>query len=171
MDIPETYNYLIRARRDLWTTLESAPDAMLSLPMLNGREVRCIKDLVFHIAGVEDFWIHEDILRDEPVLYTTAALQGLRSGGVCAHFPITTLVDYWNAVEQSTLAFLGELKGQGLQRAVALHDAPDERYTLDGLLWHVMLHEVRHTAQIVMLLRMQGIKPPSPDLLFYLPGA
>jgi uncharacterized damage-inducible protein DinB len=30
---------------------------------------------------------------------------------------------------------------------------------------------VRHTAQIVMMLRMQGIKPPSLDLLFYLPGA
>ena len=170
MNIPETYNYLVRARRDLWTALESAPDAMLSLPMLPGGELRCIKDLVFHIAGVEDFWIHEDILCDDPVLDTTVALQGLRNGAVSANFPIETLVDYWKAVEDSTLAFLGGLKEQGLGRAVALHDSPEERYTLDGLLWHVMLHEVRHTAQIVMLLRMQGIKPPSLDLLFYLPG-
>ena len=51
------------------------------------------------------------------------------------------------------------------------HSTPEKRLTVDGLLWHVMLHEVRHTAQIVMLLRMQGIKPPSLDLLFYLPGA
>jgi uncharacterized damage-inducible protein DinB len=34
-----------------------------------------------------------------------------------------------------------------------------------------MIHEVRHTAQIAVLLRMQGIKPPSLDLLFYLPSA
>jgi uncharacterized damage-inducible protein DinB len=171
MNIPETYDYLVRARRDLWTALESVPDAMLSLPMLHGGELRCIKDLVFHIAGVEDFWIHEDILRDEPVLHTNVALKDLRGGAVCANFAIETLVDYWHAVEQSTLALLGGLKEQGLGRAVALHDSPDERYTLDGLLWHVMLHEVRHTAQIVMMLRMQGIKPPSLDLLFYLPGA
>src|SRR5580704_12004742 len=148
MNIPETYNYLVRARRDLWTALESVPDAVLSLPMLHGGELRCIKDLVFHIAGVEDFWIHEDILGDEPVLHTNVALKDLQRGAVCANFAIETLVDYWHAVEQSTLAFLGGLKEQGLQRAVALHDSPDERYTLDGLLWHVMLHEVRHTAQI-----------------------
>ena len=77
MNIPETYNYLIRARRDLWATLESVPDAVLSLPIPNGGELRCIKDLVFHIAGVEDFWIHEDILRDEPVLHRTVALKGI----------------------------------------------------------------------------------------------
>jgi DinB family len=42
---------------------------------------------------------------------------------------------------------------------------------VDGLLSHVMIHEMRHTAQICVLLRTQGIKPPSLDLLFYLPSA
>ena len=51
-----------------------------------------------------------------------------------------------------------------------MHDAPDERYTVDGLLWHVMIHEMRHTAQIAVLLRTQGIKPPWLDLLNYLPS-
>jgi uncharacterized damage-inducible protein DinB len=39
---------------------------------------------------------------------------------------------------------------------------------VDGLLWHVMIHEMRHTAQIAMLLRTQGIKPPFLDLLNHL---
>jgi uncharacterized damage-inducible protein DinB len=30
---------------------------------------------------------------------------------------------------------------------------------VDGLLWHVMIHEMRHTAQIAVLLRTQGIEP------------
>jgi len=30
MNIPETYDYLARARRDLWATLEGAPDAWKS---------------------------------------------------------------------------------------------------------------------------------------------
>ncbi len=32
-----------------------------------------------------------------------------------------------------------------------------------------MIHEMRQTAQIAMLLRTQGIKPPSLDLYSYLP--
>jgi uncharacterized damage-inducible protein DinB len=51
-----------------------------------------------------------------------------------------------------------------------VEDSPTEHFKLEGLLWHVMLHEVRHTAQIAVLLRTQGIKPPSLDLLFYLPN-
>ena len=34
-----------------------------------------------------------------------------------------------------------------------------------AVLWHIMIHEMRHTAQIAVLLRIQGIKPPSLDLL------
>jgi uncharacterized damage-inducible protein DinB len=42
---------------------------------------------------------------------------------------------------------------------------------VDGLLWNVMFHEMRHTAQITVLLRTQGIKPPALDLYYYLPIA
>jgi uncharacterized damage-inducible protein DinB len=60
-----------------------------------------------------------------------------------------------------------------LRRVVSVHDAPEERYTVDGLFSHVMFHEIRHTAPIClllrMLLRMQGATPPSLDLLFYWP--
>ncbi len=51
------------------------------------------------------------------------------------------------------------------------HDEPDTHFVVDGVLWHTMIHEIRHTAQIVVMLRSQGIKPPSLDLLFYLPSA
>jgi len=58
-----------------------------------------------------------------------------------------------------------EESGQEVRR---LFDDPG---TLCDWLWHIMIHEIRHTAQIVVLLRTQGIRPPSLDLLFYLPGA
>ena len=73
MNIPETYDYLVRARRDLWATLEGVPDEVLSRPLLDGSRLHCIEDLVFHIPAVEDFWIHEDILRQQPVLKTISA--------------------------------------------------------------------------------------------------
>jgi uncharacterized damage-inducible protein DinB len=54
---------------------------------------------------------------------------------------------------------------------VTLHDSPQERYTVDGLLLARHDSRMRHTAQISVLLRTQGIKPASLDLLFYLPSA
>lgn len=104
MNIPETYDYLVRARRDLWATLESVPDEALSRPLLGGSRLHCIKDLVFHVANVEDGWIHQDILRDEPVLKTTPALKDTEGGPAYAGLALRTLLDYWRVVEQSTLA-------------------------------------------------------------------
>jgi uncharacterized damage-inducible protein DinB len=90
---------------------------------------------------------------------------------VYAGFALGTLLDYWRAVEQSTLAYLGTLTDDELKRIVIVHDAPEETYTVDGLLWHVMIHQMRHTAQIAVLLRTQGIEPPWLDLKNYLPFA
>jgi uncharacterized damage-inducible protein DinB len=115
--------------------------------------------------------LHEDILRVEPVWKTIPALKNLDDGPIFAGYVLGTLLDYWRAVEQSTLAYLARLTDDEVKRVVILHDSSEERYTLDGLLWHVMIHEMRHTAQIAVLLRMQRIKPPSLDLLFYLPSA
>jgi uncharacterized damage-inducible protein DinB len=172
MNIPETYDYLVRARRDLWTTLEGVPGEVLSRPLLDGARLHSLKDLVFHTALVEDCWLHEDILRDQPVCDTIAAFNGLpRWRPAYAGIPLSTLLDYWRAVEQSTLAYLARLNDDELQRIVVVHDAPEETYTVDGLLWHVMIHEMRHTAQIAVLLRTQGIEPPWMDLKNYLPFA
>jgi uncharacterized damage-inducible protein DinB len=176
MNIPDIYDYLVRARRDLWTALEGVPDEVLSRPLLDGSRFHCIKDLMMHVAVVEDCWLHEDILRQEPVWKTIPAWKNIEDGPIYAGCAFGALLDYWRAVERSTLAYLATLTdpnpiGNELQRIVILHDSPEERYTVDGLLWHVMIHEMRHTAQIAVLLRTQRIQPPSLDLLFYLPSA
>jgi uncharacterized damage-inducible protein DinB len=169
MNIPETYDYLVRARRDLWATLDGVPDEVLSRPLLDGAKLHCIKDLVFHIASVEDFWIREEILREQPLRQTIPALKDTPGGPVFAGFVLETLLDYWRVVEQSTLTYLPMLMDDELKRIVTVHDRPGKRYTVDGLLWNVMIHEARHVAQISVLLRTQGIAPPFLDLLKYLP--
>jgi len=171
MNIPEIYAYLVRARRDLWTTLEAVPDEVLSSPLLEGSRLHCIKYLVMHIADVEDGWTRGDILRDQMVQKDFPALMNTEGGPVYAGFSLEMLLDYWRAVEQSTLTYLATLTDDELKRLVNMDDWPEERHTVDELLWHVMIHEMRHTAQIAVLLRSQGIKPPSLDLLNYLPSA
>jgi uncharacterized damage-inducible protein DinB len=168
MNISETYDYLVRARRDLWAALEGVPDEILSRPMMKGEKFHCVKDLVFHIASVEDAWIHYTILRDQTVLEPFPNLKYSEEGSFYAGYALETLLDYWRAVEGSTLTYLATLTDDELKRIV--DDSPTEAFMLDGLLWHVMIHEMRHTSQIAVLLRTQGIKPPSLDLLFYLPN-
>ena len=47
------------------------------------------KDLVFHTAVVEDCWLHEEILRDQPVIDATPAFEGIaRWRPVYADFPL-----------------------------------------------------------------------------------
>jgi uncharacterized damage-inducible protein DinB len=168
MNIPETYDYLKRARRDLWATLEGVPDKVLSRPLIGGPRFQCIKDLVFHVAGCEDGWLHYTLLRDTPIQHTMPAIKEIPDGPFCAGVALETLLEYWRAVEKVTLEYLPTLTENELNRLV--DDSPTERFKLEGLLWHVMIHEMRHSAQIVMLLRMQGIKPPSLDLFEYLPN-
>lgn len=174
MNIPETYDYLVRARRDLWAVLERTPDEMLSKPMLEGENLRfkCIKDLVAHVPIIEDSWVHEDFLRDQPVLDDFPVLEAAGGDGpFYAQTPLADLLNYWKAVEASTLKYLPSLTPQDLSRQVVL-GGPEgqESMTLDGLMWHVLVHEMRHTAQIALLLRMQGVKPPQFDVIAYLPA-
>jgi uncharacterized damage-inducible protein DinB len=169
MNIPETYDYLVRARRTLWAALQGVPDAVVSRQLLDGDRFHCIKDLVFHLVATEDFWIREEILREQPVRQTISALKDTQGGPVFAGFVLEMLLDYWRLVEQSTLAYLPTLSDDELKRIVTVHDRPGKRFTVDGLLWNVMFHEMRHTAQISVLLRTQGIQPPSLDLYYYLP--
>jgi len=171
MNIPETYDYLVRARRNLWAGLQAVPGEVLSRPLLNGDKFHCIKDLMFHVVATEDFWIREEILRAEPVRLTIPALKDTQGGPVFAGSALEMLLDYWRLVEQSTLAYLPTLTDGELKRIVTVHDRPGQRFAVDGLLWNAMFHEMRHTSQMTVLLRTQGIKPPSLDLYYYLPIA
>src|ERR1700691_4725261 len=100
MKIPEAYDYLVRARRDLWPLLERVPDEVLSRPLLNGERFHCIKDLVFHVAATEDFWIREEILREPPVRHSIPAFKDCQGGPVQAGSALTALLEYWRAIEQ-----------------------------------------------------------------------
>jgi uncharacterized damage-inducible protein DinB len=167
MRLLETYEYLVRARRDLWKTLRATPGELLSGDRIGGPRFHSIKDLVFHIADVEDGWINGDIRRAGLVQNSYPTLR--TAGPDFSGFDLDILLNYWEAVEHQSLAYLSSLSESDLASVVPVEDWPDKRFTLDGLLNHVLIHEMRHTAQIALLLRRQGVKPPSLDLLFYLP--
>ncbi len=162
------YDYVVRTRHDLRETLLAAPDEVLSQPLMLADRFRCIKDMLFHVIEVEDGWVQGDIRRVPMVQETFPVLRASPGGPAFASCALSLLLDYWQAVEESTRAYLATLTDAELARRVDVEDWPDKHLTVDGLLWHVMLHEVRHSAQIVVLLRNAGVRPPSLDLLYYL---
>lgn len=164
MNIPDMYDYLVRARRDLWAALENVPDEVLSRDVLHGERFRCVKDLAFHIAEVEDGWTHGDI-QDQP--FAQERFADLQGREFFDDVPLADILDYWRAVEADTLRYLETLTTAELARQVTPEDWRGVQFTVGGLLWHVFLHEVRHSAQIAALLRMQGVKPPWLDYLIY----
>ncbi|GMA14467.1 DUF664 domain-containing protein [Deinococcus metallilatus] len=160
MNTDAFYHYLTRTRRALWATLRAMPDEQLSRAVIPTEGARCIKDLVMHIAVVEDGWFRGDLL-GRPLVRETFGWKPPSSPDEYWHHPeksLEELLTYWEAVEQDTLARWPELIEQA---------ATDRRVAVDEVLWHVMQHEVRHTAQIVQMIRLLGDVPPALDLAFF----
>lgn len=169
MTILGFYTYLTRARRDLWAFLGTLPEEALSAHSIRGERFHCIKDLVMHIPVVEDSWLHEDIQADTPVWEGYPGHPAVFERPHYDGLPLATMLGYWAAVEASTLAYLDRLTPDELAREVRVMGASqsDPLYTVDEVLWHVMQHEVRHTAQIALLARNAGFAPPQLDLNRY----
>jgi uncharacterized damage-inducible protein DinB len=130
--------------------------------------MRSIKDVMLHIAVVEDSWLHEDIGRDQPVWERTDGYPQAFEAQYHDDKPLEWLLSYWRAVERSTKQYFKTLTDTELERRVAFADHPEESASVEELLWHVAQHETRHTAQIVLLARLEGFKPPQLDLVRFL---
>jgi uncharacterized damage-inducible protein DinB len=162
------YDYLVRSRRNLFTFLRSLTDEAISKDVIPGERFHSIKDLVIHIPIIEDSWLHEDILKDQPVWEVTS---GFPKDFEKAYHPTDSLewmLEYWLAVQNSTLAYLEKLEPEMLKAEIAMpRETGQEFFSVGEVLWHVMQHEVRHTAQIMLLARQLGFDPPQLDLIRY----
>lgn len=165
MDIPSFYSYLTRARRYLWHVVGEAPDDVLAKDVIpTGERFHSIKDLLVHIPVVEDSWLHYDILRAQPYLETVPVIAETRDGPYDA-MPLPEILDYWRAVENNTQGYIAQLTATELTRQI---NDDGDLISVEDILWHVMQHEVRHTAQVALLLRQAGVTPPPLDLRFHL---
>lgn len=168
MDTETFYRYLTQARRQLWTTLRAIPDEALSKAVIPTEGARCIKDLVKHVAMVEDGWFRGDLL-GQPLVLDHFGGEPTSADEYWHHEdePLDSLLAYWEAVEVDTLARWPELIDVvSADRRVPVSEDRPETLSADEVICHVMQHEVRHTAQIVQMIRLLGHQPPSLDLVF-----
>jgi uncharacterized damage-inducible protein DinB len=168
METKSFYHYLTQARRRLWHSLRSLTDEELSKAVIPTEGARCIKDFLAHIPMVEDGWFQGDLL-GKPLAMDRLGREPTSKDAYWHHQDesLETLLAYWEAVETDTLNSWDDLMAVVAQnlRVKADDDRP-ETLSADEVIWHVMQHEVRHTAHIVQMIRLLGHQPPSLDLVF-----
>lgn len=161
MNVREYYAYLSAAREQLWNFLRALPAADLDRPLIEGDRFHNIKDLLLHVVDVEDHWVHGIARRDAVAgRYPHDWVQPRAE-----QYDLGWIIEYGQEVGDKTRTFLeGE---PDLFHPVKLvqDDPASDTVTLDQLMWNVMTHEVRHTAQIALLIRQLGHTPPWLDYL------
>ncbi|MDL2343703.1 DinB family protein [Deinococcus sp. MIMF12] len=163
MNVREYFTYLSGAREELHNFLRALPESELNQPLIEGGDrFHCIKDLLLHVVDVEDHWIH-DVARGGQGVSSRYPHDWVRPRA--EGYALGWILQYAGEVQERTRAFLES--GPDLERRVRLiqDDPRSETVSVDGLMWHVMTHEVRHTAQIALLIRMLGHTPPWLDFL------
>lgn len=143
--------------RDKWRAwLETHPAAMEAPVQPEGARLPTVGKLIDHIFLVEQR--HLQRLREEPL----AASTGLTATNA------PPLFDYGASVRRELQRFVSELDDEVADqvRTFEVRDRPWPM-TPRKLLFHILLHETRHWAQIALALRLAGFEPPGDHDLFY----
>jgi uncharacterized damage-inducible protein DinB len=143
--------------RDKWRSWFVAHPDALALEMQPGGRYPTVGSLIDHVFLVERR--HLQRLRSA-VLDTKTGLSG-------NHAP--PLFDYGASVRRELEQFVEELDEDAADepRTFTVQSGGDFVLTPRKLLFHILLHETRHWAQIALALRRAGLEPPGNHDLFY----
>jgi len=155
-----TFDELVRysnQERDKWRGwFTSHPDAM-EMEVQPGGRFATIGALIDHVFLVERRHLQR----------LTGERLDEKTGLSGRHAP--PLFDYGASVRRELEQFASDLDEDAANqpRAISLQSGGEMRVTPRKLLFHCLLHETRHFAQIALALRRAGLEPPGThDLLF-----
>jgi uncharacterized damage-inducible protein DinB len=153
-----TFDELLRytnGERDKWRAWFLGHPAAIEAPVQPGARFATVGKLVDHIFLVERR--HLQRLQSQPVVEQT----GLTGNNA------SPLFDYGASVRRELEQYAANLGDDADE--VRTFDIRGERMPLTTrkLLFHILLHETRHWAQIATAVRLAGFEPPGDhDLLF-----
>jgi uncharacterized damage-inducible protein DinB len=159
MPLSLTFDELLRytnAEREKWRGwLTLHPDAMDVVVQPGGRHATVGK-LIDHIFLVERR--HLQRLMDVPVATRT----GLTGNNA------PPLLDYGASVRRELEQYVMDLDNEAADE-VRSFNIREQEWQLSGrkLLFHILLHEIRHWAQIALAVRVAGLEPPGEHDLCY----
>ena len=143
--------------RDKWRTWFLAHPEATGIEMQPGGRFNTVGALIDHIFLVERR--HLQRLRGTE-LDTKTGLSGLNA---------PPLFDYGASVRRELEQFVGELDEDVANepRTFTVQSGGEFALTPRKLLFHCLLHETRHWAQIALAIRRAGLEPPGNHDLFY----
>lgn len=143
--------------REKWRVwLRAHPSAMEAPVQPSGGRLPSVGKLIDHIFLVEHR--HLQRLREEPLSRAT----GLTANNA------PPLFDYGASVRRE-LERLVEGLDEDLADQLRTFNVQDRHWPMTPrkLLFHILLHEIRHWAQIALAVRLAGFDPPGDHDLFY----
>jgi len=159
MSLSLQYAELLRytgAERDKWRRwFATHPDAMDIVVQPGGR-LPTVGKLIDHIFLVERR--HLQRLTGERLSETT----GLTGNNA------PPLFDYGSSVRRELEQYVADLDSD-VADEVRTFEVRDRKWPMSSrkLLFHILLHEVRHWAQVALAVRLSGREPPGDHDLFY----
>ena len=154
------YDELLRytnGERERWRTwFTSHPAAMESPVQAADARLPTVGKLIDHIFIVERR--HLQRLRQEPLSDST----GLSAQNA------PPLFDYGASVRRELESFV-ETLDEDQADEMRTFDVQNQQWPMTPrkLLFHILLHEIRHWAQIALAVRLAGFEPPGQHDLFY----
>ena len=142
--------------RDKWRRWLAANPAALEAAVQPGERHQTVGKLIDHIFLVERR--HLQRLHGTP-LSTTTGLTGLN---------VAPLFDYGASVRRELEQYVKSLDGDEADQ-IRTFDVREQQWPMTPrkLLFHILLHEIRHWAQVALAVRIAGLEPPGDhDLLF-----
>lgn len=155
-----TYDELLRytnGERDKWRSWFVAHPTAIDAPLQAAGRFPTAGKLIDHIFLVERR--HLQRLTGER-LATETGLTGNNAA---------PLFDYGASVRRELEQFVADLDDDVAEQPRQVQVASGGEYTLTPrkLLFHILLHEIRHWAQIALAVRLAGFEPPGQHDLFY----
>lgn len=157
-----TFDELLRytgEERDKWRTWLGAHPEAMETPVQPGGRLPTVGKLIDHIFLVERR--HLQRLTGDRLSDST----GLTGNNA------PPLFDYGASVRRELEQFAGELDDETADE-VRTFEVRDRQWPMTPrkLLFHILLHEIRHWAQIALAVRLAGFEPPGDHDFFYCRG-
>jgi uncharacterized damage-inducible protein DinB len=152
---PELLHYT-SIERERWRAWFDAHPQAMELPVQPGGRLPTVGKLIDHIFLVERR--HLQRLTDTPLADST----GLSANNA------PPLFDYGASVRRELEQYVADLDEDSADQ-VRIFDVRDQAWSMTPrkLLFHILLHEIRHWAQIALAVRIAGLEPPGDHDLFY----
>ena len=144
--------------RAKWKTWLAADPSRLAIPFQSGARFPTVGSLITHV-----FWVEERHL---------ARLEGTPvPDSAVPDNDLTAMFDYGDRIRGNLLRFVTTSDDQRISEAITfrLRDGPPLTILRRKLAAHILLHEIRHFAQIAYAVRVAGHEPPGEHDYFFAP--